>query len=122
VGFETLSSLGNLENAKRILESRWGKQVKDYIEFPNNGESQGWNWKSLENMNLPNNEKKKLIDILNSRTVSLALVIILPRTSAIIIKRKREIGSPCLNPLDILKKPSGVPLTKTENLGLEMHA
>ena len=37
------------------------------------------------------------------------------RKSAAITKRAGEMGSPCLSPLVDMKKPDGVPLTKTEN-------
>jgi hypothetical protein len=37
------------------------------------------------------------------------------------IKRKGEIGSPCLRPLELLKKPAGKPLTKMENDAVEIQ-
>lgn len=53
---------------------------------------------------------------------SLALEMDLPRASAMMMKRKGDIGSPCPSPLELLKKPSREPLTKTENLGVDIHS
>lgn len=53
---------------------------------------------------------------------SLALEIDLPKDSYIMMKRKGYKGSPCLKPLEELKKPSGVPFTSTENSDIEIHS
>ena len=45
----------------------------------------------------------------------------LPKVFVIMIKRKGEIGSPCLIPLDELKKPSSVPLMRRENSSVEIQ-
>ena len=45
----------------------------------------------------------------------------LPKVSTIIVKRKGEIGPPCHIPLDIVKKPSKVPLIKSDILGVVLY-
>jgi hypothetical protein len=50
----------------------------------------------------------------------MALAILL-KASITITNRKGERGSPCLTPLELLKKPDGEPLIKTEKEAEEIQ-
>lgn len=49
------------------LESKWGDEVKDYVEFVEDGIR--WHWKDLDREDIPSREKDLLKDLFLSKNI-----------------------------------------------------
>lgn len=70
-GYRAIETLSNFSASKAMLESRWGKYVKDYIETTNG--DLGWKWKLVDIIDIPITEKVELARILSNRSITFNL-------------------------------------------------
>lgn len=70
-GYSVLEGQINNSIVKDNLSALWGRYVKYCIELPNNDPTLGWRWKSLDNIDIPRQERETLENLIKNRILSL---------------------------------------------------
>lgn len=68
-----MSKMTNLYMKNMVLESSWGRNIRDYIESIEGDLAKGWKWSSLDFISIHDKDKLFLNDILKERRNSFNL-------------------------------------------------
>lgn len=69
-GYPSINSLMNTETLKTSCGMAWGSLLQDFVRFKNEVKDGEWEWKSLDNLNVPEEEILQLQVILRGRRMA----------------------------------------------------